>query len=100
MAKHGQIEADLRYAQKLEYLQIADSGLVAPPVLSSIPKSLKYLNLSGNRLSSFMPYEQLPSRIRVYLFGNPIANKSTPANIGMDMGKFTSEVPVEFLETY
>jgi hypothetical protein len=100
LSTSGPIKADLRFAKKLEYLQIADSDLVEAPLLSSIPESLKYVNLSGNRLTSVSPFAALPQRIRLYLFGNPMDDSSMSPNVVMSMRDFVSEVPRDYLWTY
>jgi Leucine-rich repeat (LRR) protein len=100
LADERSISIDLRNLPRIKYLQIADSGLRSPPVISSIPKSLQYLNLSGNRLTSFDPFEGIPTRVKIYLFGNPIKGKPKTSNIVMDIERFIYEVPVEYQATY
>ncbi len=100
LASRGSIHIDLKLARKIEYIQIADSGLVDAPEVSSIPESLKFLNFSGNKLTSFLAFRNIPLGVRVYLFGNPIAGKPGASNIVMDIRKFLSEVPREYQETY
>jgi Leucine-rich repeat (LRR) protein len=43
---------DLGGCSKLEYLQLAASGLTAVPTLLRVPKTLRYLNLSSNKIAS------------------------------------------------
>jgi hypothetical protein len=94
------IRIDLAHARSIEYLQIADSGLKIVPVFSSIPKSLRFLNLSGNDFATFEPFEKLPSGVTIFLFDNTIEGNSMVSNVVADIGSFFADVPIEFRATY
>ena len=54
LANESSMKIDLRQTLNIRYLQIADSGLNSPPLFSSIPESLQYLNFQVINLLLFL----------------------------------------------
>lgn len=97
---NDEILLDLKRMDNLVYLQIADSNITAVQIKDNIPNSLKYLNLSGNKMKKAEFVDSIPEHVWISLFGNPLIVKPSKKNVYMNINDFLANTPVEYLQTY
>jgi hypothetical protein len=66
------IALDLTNLKSLEYLAISASDLESFPAIKNIPKSLKYLNLTSNKITALPPDFGEYNHTTIFLKANPI----------------------------
>jgi hypothetical protein len=100
LARVKEIDVDLQYLNKIEYIQLADCGIRSSINFHNIPKSLKYLNISYNKFESYDFISSISTNIQIYLFGNPISKLPQRKNIFLDINDLFKNVPIKYLGTY
>jgi Leucine-rich repeat (LRR) protein len=93
------IALDLTNLTSLEYLPIFGSDLESFPDIKNIPRSLKYLNLTSNKISSLPPDFGQYSHTTIFLKANPIENQGIKKrNIIFDWAR--NFLPEEYIIPY